>query len=231
MIPRIIYEDAHLMVLEKPAGLLSQGAQPGDPNLVDWLRQYLGRHYVGLVHRLDRNTSGLMVVAKRSKAANRLTEALQKGELHRKYLAWILGRLEKPQTWRHELTKDEHTNRVRVVTHEGPSSRTAVLRVEPKKISALAGLPMTLAEFTLETGRSHQIRVQAAHEGYPILGDPKYGKGFVSGPGMGLRRPALHSAYLRFPDPVRTGCEPEIRVFESALPEDMAQFLDSKPRS
>src|SRR6185312_17156504 len=88
--PKILFEDQHLIVLSKPAGLLSQGEKTGDENLVDWLRTYLGRPYVGLVHRLDRNTSGIMVVAKRTKSAQRLTDALQKGDLHRSYLGWVI---------------------------------------------------------------------------------------------------------------------------------------------
>lgn len=75
--PKILFEDANVIVLSKPAGLLSQGEIKKDENLVGWLRGHLGRHYVGLVHRLDRNTSGLMVIAKRTKAARRLTESLQ----------------------------------------------------------------------------------------------------------------------------------------------------------
>jgi len=70
--PRVIFEDAHLLVLSKPAGLLSQGGESPGENLVDWLRSHLGRPYVGLIHRLDRNTSGIMVVGKRTKAARRL---------------------------------------------------------------------------------------------------------------------------------------------------------------
>jgi 23S rRNA-/tRNA-specific pseudouridylate synthase len=88
---KVIYEDQHLIVIDKAAGLLSQGAYDNETNLVDLLRAYFGRHYVGLVHRLDRNTSGLMVVAKRSKAAQRLTDSLQGQQLQRDYLAWLEG--------------------------------------------------------------------------------------------------------------------------------------------
>src|SRR6476620_8069363 len=107
--PKIIFEDQHLIVLSKPAGLLSQGEHKGDENLVDWLRAYLGRPYVGLVHRLDRNTSGLMVVAKRTKSAQRLTDSLQKGDLERTYLAWLVGNLKETVQWQHSLVKDPKT--------------------------------------------------------------------------------------------------------------------------
>lgn len=212
--PEVLFEDQHLIVLAKPAGLLSQGEHTGDVNVVDWLRQRFGRPYVGLVHRLDRNTSGIMVVAKRTKAANRLTESLQKGELERTYLAWLVGNLAGPARWSHRLEKNEATNVVRVVKSGGKESALAVTPVKPGKFE---GLALTLAEFKLETGRSHQIRVQAAYEGYPLLGDSKYGAKQGAG-GLRFGRPALHSHRLSFPHPM--GGAPV--SFEAKLPEDMA---------
>ena len=120
--PRILLEDTHLAVLSKPAGLLSQGESTGDFNLVDWCRDYFGRNYVGLVHRLDRNTSGLMVVAKRSKSAERLTEALKKGQLVRIYQALLHGDLREPAEWVHFLKKNESTNVVSVVRGDSPDA-------------------------------------------------------------------------------------------------------------
>ena len=83
----ILFEDQHLIVLSKAPGVLSQGDISGEPSLVEHLREHFGRHYVGLIHRLDRNTSGLMIVAKRSKSAERLSDQLQNGILIRKYRA------------------------------------------------------------------------------------------------------------------------------------------------
>src|SRR6476619_1891401 len=113
--PKIIFEDPHLLVLSKPAGMLSQGEHRGDENLVDWLRIYLGRPYVGLIHRLDRNTSGVMVVAKRTKSAQRLTDSLQKGDVTRTYWAWVVGSLLRQNQWTHHLIKNPKTNLVQVV--------------------------------------------------------------------------------------------------------------------
>jgi 23S rRNA pseudouridine1911/1915/1917 synthase len=209
--PTILYEDTHLVVLSKPAGLLSQGEITGDENLVDWLRGHFGRNYVGLVHRLDRNTSGLMVVAKRTKSANRLTEALQEGTLIRTYRAWLVGNLEKPAKWTHFLSKDEKLNQVRVVSSTAQGAKRASLDVRPIQHGKLGDKLLTLAEFQLETGRSHQIRVQAAHEGFPLLGDKKYGGG------TSFPRPALHSHRISFPHPM-TG---ERIEFEDELPQDM----------
>lgn len=227
LVPRILHEDANLIVLDKPCGLLSQGESSGAPNVVNWLRARLGRPYVGLVHRLDRGTSGLMVVAKRSKAANRLTEALREGTLERSYQAWVRGELTAPFHWSHRLSKDEATNRVRVV-------KTVQAGVEPRgsrcKEARLSGrplgrglwrtTPLTLVELVLETGRSHQIRVQAAFEGFPLLGDAKYGRA-----SDGFSRLALHSARLRFPHPIGG----ELLAFESPLPPELS-VLSRGPR-
>lgn len=210
MNPKIIFEDQHLIIVDKPAGLLSQGESTGDNNLVSWMRHYLGRHYVGLIHRLDRNTSGLMVVAKRSKAARRLTDALQHGTLKRTYQAWLIGKLPHTTEWQHQLLKDEAQNLVKVVTSGG---KTALLTVTPEKSLRWRGHDLTLAHFELSTGRSHQIRVQSAYEGFPLLGDHKYGT-----PGApSFPRLALHSASLSFPHPMTE----ELMSYKIALPSDL----------
>jgi 23S rRNA pseudouridine1911/1915/1917 synthase len=225
--PLILFEDTHLVVLSKPAGVLSQGEKTGDENLVDWLRTYFGRHYVGLIHRLDRGTSGAMVVAKRTKSAARLTASLQKGDIGRSYLAWIQGHLpanKEPTKWRHLVLKDEKTNRSRVVRAGSPAAREAKeaeLRVRCVTHAQLDGKPITLAEFVLETGRSHQIRVQASAEGHALVGDLKYG-------GIETRlidRPALHSYHIEFPHPMSG----EKLAFNAPLPEDFSRISKSSP--
>lgn len=218
-IPKILFEDANLIVLSKPAGMLSQGGRKGEPNLVDWLRGYLGRYYVGLVHRLDRNVSGVMVVAKRSKAAARLTQALQEGQLVRIYRGWVKGRLKTPERWEHRVLKDEKKNQTRVVRQPQKNAKQAVLTVSPIAYGKWQQADVTLAEFCLETGRSHQIRVQSAFEGYPLLGDRKYVQS-VSSKSPTFLRPALHSYSVKFPHPI-SGRE---LTFESDLPEDMKQI-------
>ncbi len=210
---KIFFEDPHLIVLSKPAGLLSQGEHTGDENLVDELRIYFGRNYVGLVHRLDRNTSGLMVVAKRTKSAQRLTTSLQNDKIVRRYLAWLIGTLPKETRWSHQLLKDTNKNKVEIVTSGGKESSLTVM---PKGYGLWKQTPLTLAEFRLETGRSHQIRVQAAYEGFPLLGDQKYGKPLHS---PTFPRVALHSYYLEFPHPMSG----ELLKFEEPLPKDLSR--------
>ncbi len=216
--PKIIFEDTHLAVLDKPAGLLSQGDISGEASLVDWLRGHFGRNYVGLVHRLDRNTSGIMVVAKRSKSADRLTRALQEGHLQRIYRAWLIGSFPAQKvTWRHFLFKDEKKNESRVVSRWTPGAKEAVLHIEVMKKSLWKGKAVTLAEISLETGRSHQIRVQSAASGYPLLGDIKYGNFVAESWNSAFGRPALHSFTIAFPHPMSG----EAMKFEAPLPEDM----------
>lgn len=223
----VYFEDANLIVLEKPAGLLSQGEHSGDPNLVDLLRVRFGRPYVGLVHRLDRNTSGIMVVAKRTKAAQRLTAALQTGLLKRQYLAWLHGNITQGGTWTHNLLKDEESNTVRALSAPAAGSKEATLSYLPRARGEWHGQVLTLVEFTLATGRSHQIRVQAAAEGSPVLGDSKYGdttQALRSDAPPSSARLALHSFRITFPHPIG-GTE---HCYESPLPEDMSQMLMAK---
>jgi RluA family pseudouridine synthase len=205
--PKILFEDTHLLVLSKPSGLLSQAEHQGDFHLVEGLRLYLRRHYVGLIHRLDRNTSGIMVVAKRSKSARRLTQALIEGTLTRSYLGIVIGNLTKSVRWMHLLHKDSETNHVYVRA----SGKQAILQAMPRQKFSFQNQTLTFVEFLLETGRSHQIRVQASHEGFPLLGDNKYGAK-VSFP-----RLALHSHRLIFPHPMSG----ETLTFEDPLPEDL----------
>lgn len=218
----VLFEDQHLIVLSKPAGLLSQGDQSGDESLVDILRGYFGRHYVGLIHRLDRNTSGCMVVAKRTKAANRLTDALTSGELKRIYLGLMYGTFKGAAVWKHWVLKDEEQNKVEVVPSRRPQAKEAVLAVREIGPGKCGAQTLTLARFELETGRSHQIRVQAAAEGFPLLGDIKYGWPETRTADQKFGRPALHSAEISFPHPMSG----EVMRFEAPLPEDMKRLLN-----
>jgi 23S rRNA pseudouridine1911/1915/1917 synthase len=195
----ILFEDQHLIVLSKAPGILSQSDSSGEKSLVDLLRDHFGRHYVGLIHRLDRNTSGLMVVAKRSKSADRLTQQLQDGRLIRKYRAVIEGNLETEQTWKHALLKNEKTNEVKVVPNGTAGSKLASLKVKPIQSIQRQGVDATLVEYELETGRSHQIRVQSAAMCHSLIGDSKYGSARVKNL---FHRPALHSCYLEFEHPI-----------------------------
>jgi 23S rRNA pseudouridine1911/1915/1917 synthase len=207
----IFYEDPHLLVLSKPAGLLSQSDHTEKNSLVTYLRTYFGRHYVGLVHRLDRNTSGLMVVAKRSKSAQRLTESLQKGKLIRLYRVLLLGEVKNKTKLVHWLKKNEKTNKATIYPKKTHGAKECQLTLTPLKTLQSPEGALSYCEVELETGRSHQIRAQCSFEGHPLLGDSKYGK-----PSLLIQRPALHSHFLSFPHPITQ----ELLTFTDQDPKD-----------
>lgn len=233
--PILYFEDSHLLVLSKPPGLLSQGDASGRPHLVGWLQEYLGRPYVGLVHRLDFGTSGLMVVAKRTKAARRLSEQIQhaKGDhFHRHYLAWVWGRVSHEKRWVHFLKKDSQSYRMEVVSSQTLRAQEAILRVSPQQEldwpllapddqqKHPSSFPLTLLRCILETGRFHQIRIQAAHEGHPLLGDYKYHPQSTQRswqPSIGKHRVALHASFLEFVHPMSGA----LCTFKEDLPPDL----------
>ncbi|MBY0472565.1 RluA family pseudouridine synthase [bacterium] len=221
--PSILFEDTHLLVVNKPAGLLSQGEKTGDENLVDWCRGHFGRNYVGLVHRLDRNTSGILVIGKRTKSANRLTTALQEGKIFRSYLGLVLGDFGNRTEirWKHFLLKDENKNQTQVFREKKlgpPACKEALLQAQVLQSGSVDGNKISLLEIVLETGRSHQIRAQTAFEKHPILGDSKYGDSISA---RLAARTLLHSHKIRFPHPMTQ----EVLEFEAPIPEDMNQLI------
>lgn len=176
----IIYEDNHIIVVVKPQGIPSQADKSGDIDMLTLIKEYLihkynkpGNAYVGLVHRLDRPTGGVMVFAKTSKAAERLHEALLTGEVEKSYLTVVRGvPRQKRERLEDYLQKFESLNLVKVVPPVTKGAKKAVLEysvLDTKENCSLVWVK-------LETGRSHQIRVQMSNIGNPLLGDAKYGE-------------------------------------------------------
>jgi len=177
---RIVFDDNHLLVALKAPNVLSQGDASGDDDLLTLLKRYIkekyekpGEVYLGLVHRLDRPVGGLMVFARTSKAAARLSAALREHQIGREYLCVCEGEIEAPFSLTDALLKDAKTNMVSVVSPGTSGAQKAVLHGEP--VAARDG--RTLVKIRLETGRSHQIRVQLQHFGHPLWGDNRYGRG------------------------------------------------------
>ena len=176
---KVIYEDNHIIVVQKPQNVLSQGDETGDVSLLDMVKDYIkktynkpGNVYVGLVHRLDRPTGGVMVFAKTSKAAARLTEQLKNKEFSKKYLSVVVGTPKyKSSRLEHFLKKDEILNKVRVCARGETGAKQAIL--EYKTICTKD--KVSLVDVKILTGRSHQIRVQMAEIKTPVFGDVKYG--------------------------------------------------------
>jgi 23S rRNA pseudouridine1911/1915/1917 synthase len=221
----IVYEDPDLLVVDKPAGLVTHPA-PGHsgPTLAEALRGTAAGgpdpERAGIVHRLDRDTSGLLVVAKTDQAYEALTEQLRAREMRREYLALVSGHPESESgTIDAPLGRDR--SRRTVVSTRSDRPREAVTRFE-----VLERLPATtLLRVRLETGRTHQIRAHLAAIGHPVCGDPQYG-GRACGRELGLTRQFLHAEKLMFRHP-RTG---EPTVCESKPPVELCRALDTARR-
>lgn len=200
----ILFEDNHCLAVNKPAGLLSQRDATGDPSLVDRAAEYLkithgkpGNVYVGLVHRLDRPVSGVVLLAKTSKAADRLSRQFREGTVRKVYWAIVEGHWpDDSGTWTDRIDKDPATNRSRTV-HQDDEGKEATL--DYRVISRTAAT--TTFELTPRTGRGHQLRVQLADRGLPIVGDRKYGSKRLVKALDGGHRIALHARSLEFRHP------------------------------
>ena len=173
---RILFEDNHLLAINKLASEIVQGDKTGDPTLPDAIKAYLkerdhkpGNVFCGVIHRLDRPTSGLVLFAKTSKALERMNTQFREKEIEKTYLALVEGSLEGKGTLVNHLRKNEKQNKSYVVDQS--MGKEARLRYEVIQ----AFNHYSLVRITLETGRHHQIRCQFAHLGFPIKGDLKYG--------------------------------------------------------
>lgn len=176
---KVLYEDNHIIVVNKDSGEIVQGDKTGDTPLSETVKEYIkvkynkpGNVFLGVVHRLDRPVSGVVVFARTSKALSRLNEMFRKGDVHKTYLALTAGRPPKTMdTLTGWLVRNEKQNKSYCYDHEVPGSKKAVLCYKE------AGHTdnYTLLEVELKTGRHHQIRCQLASIGCPIKGDLKYG--------------------------------------------------------
>ena len=194
-----LYEDNHLLVVVKPVGMPVQEDESRDPDLLSALKadikeryQKPGAVYLGLVHRLDRPVGGVMVFARTSKAAARLSQALQEDRMHKEYYCVVKGDCPAGEL-RDWLLKDEKTHSSRVVPGGTPGAKEARLYREP--LAHVEGY--TLCRVRLFTGRSHQIRVQMQHSGFPLWGDARYNP--AARPGQDI---ALFAYRLTLPHPV-----------------------------
>lgn len=211
---KVLYETNHFIVIEKPVNVPSQGDKTGDVDCLTLIKNYLkekyqkpGNVYVGLVHRLDRPVGGVMVFAKTSKAAARLSESVRNREIKKEYILVADGKFDEEKGIMEDyLKKDERTNLSKVVKEGTKDAKYAKLEYEVLRYREDNDL--SLVKVKLDTGRHHQIRVQFASRGHSLYGDQKYG---TRGKGKQI---ALFACSLSFPDPITK----EMLKFES-LPE------------
>ena len=203
---QILFEDNHCIVVEKPNNLPVQADSSGDADLLSMAKEYVrekynkpGEAYIGLVHRLDRPAGGLVVLAKTSKAAARLSAQARERELGRQYLLIVRGAPKaRAGEIKNYLLKEPAANMVRIVPAATEGAKEAVLNYKLlQTINQPGEGELSLIEVSLQTGRSHQIRVQMAGLGCPLYGDQKYGP-HLNKKGQQL---ALHAAKLSFIHP------------------------------
>lgn len=178
---KILFEDNHIIVVEKTPNIPSQSDKTGDIDMLTLVKQYIkekynkpGNVYLGLVHRLDRPVGGIMIFAKTSKAASRLSDEVREKVFKKKYLAVVDGKIEKTKgSLENYLYKDERNNISKVVNKDKKNAKLAKLDYEVLFYDEVKNL--SLLKINLHTGRHHQIRVQLSNFGHSIFGDQKYG--------------------------------------------------------
>jgi len=218
----VLYLDNHLLVVDKPAGMLSQEDRTGDLDVVTWAKAEIkqrfdkpGNVFVGLVHRLDRPVSGVMVLARTSKAAGRLSGQFRRRAIDKRYLAVVEGHLTGGGEATDWLLKGEHGT-VRRVSPNTNGAKEA--RLQWRQLASNSR--HSLVEVELMTGRAHQVRVQLAGMGTPIVGDLRYGASGPLGDGRGI---ALHAVRLTLDHPTRK----EPMTWTSAPPSRWRGLLDA----
>jgi 23S rRNA pseudouridine955/2504/2580 synthase len=220
----ILLEDEHLLAIDKPAGVAVHGGSGVSFGVIEQLRRARPQaRLLELVHRLDRETSGILLVAKKRSALTRLQEQFRGRETGKTYLALVLGdwpgRLKGIDAPLHKYLDGDGARRVRVAADDGPEALRAITLVKVRQ--RLPGF--TLLEVTIKTGRTHQIRVHLASSGHPIAGDDKYGD-FERNKRLqkqGLKRMFLHAWRLQFSHPA-SGERVELRA---ELPPELMSFL------
>ncbi len=236
----LLFEDEHLLALDKPAGVAVHGGSGVSFGVIEQLRQARpGAKFLELVHRLDRETSGILLVAKRRSALTRLQDQFRERETGKTYLALALGAwpasrkvIDLPL---HKYLQADGERRVKVVAKDDPDGMRAITLVKVARRLALPVMPdepatpqeASLLEVTIKTGRTHQIRVHLASQGHPIAGDDKYGE-FGANKAMhrlGLRRMFLHAWQLQFDHPA-TG---ERIALTAPLPPELQALLPPTP--
>jgi 23S rRNA pseudouridine1911/1915/1917 synthase len=198
----ILYEDNHCLAIAKPSGVASAHFQGQQETLDRVVKEYLkdkykkpGKVFLGIVHRLDKPVTGVLLFARTSKAAARLSEQFREGTIEKTYWAIVEGQVQRDAgTLEDWLRKNPDTHRVEVLDPNTNGARQSLLHFQRRGLTG----DLTWLEVRPQTGRTHQLRVQLAHHGHPIYGDAKYGSVRTFGDGI-----ALHARSLTFLHPVR----------------------------
>lgn len=215
-----VYEDHHMLVLNKPAGLLCQPDASGELSLIDLALSYLNTppdavYRPGLSNRLDRNTSGIIMIPKDLPTSQAVNKAIRERHVQKTYLTLVCGSVNTPGTLKGYLEKDETQNRASISQTTSSNNKPVHLDYVPVAFSD----NYTLLKVTLHTGRTHQIRAQFAAFGHPVVGDPKYGNGQDASlcNTFGLTHQLLHSLEYAIPEMDYCFNAPIPRVFKKVI--------------
>lgn len=238
--PEIIYEDAHILLLNKPSGLLSQKAKPEDVSLVEQMTAYLiesgqlrdedlRTFRPGICSRLDRNTSGLVAAGKSLPGLQAMNELIRTHSLRKFYRCIVSGTIQKQQRIEGWLKKDERANQAVIYEKEQKNGLFICTEYLPLKTILLGGKTYTYLEVNLITGRSHQIRAHLASIGHPLIGDAKYGNSEINRyfrEHFGLKNQLLHACRLEFPALTGTLEQLSNQQFTAPLPQMFEEILE-----
>ena len=224
----IVYEDGEVLVLNKPAGLLSQGDGSGQPSINDGLLWYLRNDIHGMVkpsicNRLDRNTSGLVVAGKTVQSLQALNGLIKDHALCKEYKALVWGEMEGRGVMKGFLVKNHKTNQVRYTERKEEGALPIETHYQALETFAKNGVSYSLVQVRLVTGRSHQIRIHFASMGHPLLGDTKYGNpdSVRASHKLHIHRQMLHAFRLTFPEMEGTLSGVSGKTMVAPLPKDM----------
>lgn len=231
--PDIVYENAHVLMINKPAGMLSQKAKMTDESLVEYVTQYLLAHHCittdqlrtfkpAVCNRLDRNTSGLIVAGKSLCGLQTFSALFKERTIQKYYLAIVAGKVTKPAHICGLLVKDAKTNQVRICKPDGRDKKKEELEIETEYVPVACCKTLSLLKVHLITGKTHQIRAHLAAEDHPIIGDYKYGSKKVNDrykKEYGIQAQLLHAYELLLPQMEGTLQELSNRQFCAPVPE------------
>ena len=238
----ILYEDEDIILVNKPVGMMSQKAAPTDVSLCEHLAAYVEREGAlrqeqgtvvtrpSVCNRLDRNTSGIVCCGRSYRGLRVLTELFRERQIHKTYLCIVYGHMQQARVLEGYLVKDRKENRVFVSQEQMPGGRPIITQVTPRMTGMAPGdMPVTLAEVSPVTGRSHQIRAHMAWDAHPLLGDSKYALSEQQAwcaRTLHLRCQLLHCARMAFPDHADLPAALRNAEIEAPVPEGFAGVMD-----
>lgn len=213
----IVYENEHIALINKPAGMLSQKAEAGNLSLVEYFAEYCGGaeegFSPGICNRLDRNTSGLVIAGKTLAGLQKMSELIRERRIEKYYMTIVKGKMETGASVEGYLKKDSRTNKVRILPE--PAEGASYIKTEYEPLYTDGAY--TLLRVRLHTGKPHQIRSHLSSLSHPVVGDVKYGGGVKNGT---IRRQLLHACELRFPKLEPPFDDLSEKSFKAELPED-----------